>query len=118
MRTPSFSSVSAPPASEDAARLPCLTTGTPQAATTMAAIVDRFTVLAPSPPVPTMSTAFAPICAPWGSPGNVIACDSMVSARSANAHPIRPARGRAGLVSGPSRLNTVGTPISRRTAEA
>lgn len=51
----------------DAARLPCLTTGTLQAATTMEAIVDRFTVLAPSPPVPTMSTAFAPICAPCGS---------------------------------------------------
>ncbi|GAB4971686.1 hypothetical protein MAHJHV53_45700 [Mycobacterium avium subsp. hominissuis] len=39
------------------------------------------------------------------------------SASSANAQPINPARGRAGLVSGPSRLNTVGTPISRRTAE-
>ncbi|BBX25172.1 hypothetical protein GCM10009632_21820 [Mycolicibacterium alvei] len=56
IRTPSASRVSAPPDSEDAARLPCLITGTPQAATTMAAIVDKLTVLAPSPPVPTMST--------------------------------------------------------------
>ncbi|BBX96906.1 hypothetical protein MLAC_22000 [Mycobacterium lacus] len=56
MRTPSASSVSAPPDSDDAARLPCLTTGTPAAATTIAAMVDRLTVLTPSPPVPTMST--------------------------------------------------------------
>lgn len=54
---PSASSVSAPPDNEDAARLPCLTTGTPAAATTIAAMVDRFTVLTPSPPVPTTSTA-------------------------------------------------------------
>ncbi|BBY01374.1 hypothetical protein MSEO_18730 [Mycobacterium seoulense] len=57
MRTPSASSVSAPPANDDVARLPCLTTGTPAAATTIAAMVDRLTVLMPSPPVPTMSTA-------------------------------------------------------------
>jgi len=57
MRTPSASRVSAPPDNEDAARLPCLTTGTPAAATTMEAMVDRFTVFTPSPPVPTMSTA-------------------------------------------------------------
>ncbi|OBG80874.1 hypothetical protein A9X05_20355 [Mycobacterium sp. E3298] len=57
MRTPSASSVSAPPASDDDARLPCLTTGTPAAATTIAAMVDKLKVLAPSPPVPTMSTA-------------------------------------------------------------
>ncbi|ORV49966.1 hypothetical protein AWC03_00910 [Mycobacterium europaeum] len=43
---------------------------------------------------------------------------AITSARSANAQPISPARGLAGLVSGPSRLNTVGTPISRRTADA
>ncbi|KZS63483.1 hypothetical protein A4G27_02665 [Mycobacterium kansasii] len=49
--------MSAPPDNDDAARLPCLTTGTPAAATTMAAIVDRLTVLIPSPPVPTTSTA-------------------------------------------------------------
>ncbi|BBX96905.1 hypothetical protein MLAC_21990 [Mycobacterium lacus] len=43
---------------------------------------------------------------------------AITSARSAKAQPINPARGQAGLVSGPRRLNTVGTPISRRTAEA
>ena len=61
MRTPSASRVSAPPDSEDAARLPCLTTGTPAAATTIAAMVDRLTVLTPSPPVPTTSTVSVPI---------------------------------------------------------
>ena len=61
MRNPRASSVSAPPLRDDAARLPCLTTGTPAAATTMAAIVDRFTVFAPSPPVPTTSTVSLPI---------------------------------------------------------
>ncbi|KAB7757079.1 hypothetical protein MPHL43072_20180 [Mycolicibacterium phlei DSM 43072] len=43
---------------------------------------------------------------------------AITSASSPQAQPIRPARGVAGLVSGPSRLNTVGTPISRRTAPA
>ncbi|OBG80886.1 hypothetical protein A9X05_20350 [Mycobacterium sp. E3298] len=43
---------------------------------------------------------------------------AITSARSANAQPIKPARGLAGLVSGPRRLNTVGTPISRRAADA
>ena len=78
MRTPSASSVSAPPDSDDAARLPCLTTGTPLAATTIAAIVDRFTVLEPSPPVPTMSTVSLPIV----SVGTRRACLSMMSASS------------------------------------
>ncbi|KKO60751.1 hypothetical protein WR43_22050 [Mycolicibacter arupensis] len=43
---------------------------------------------------------------------------AITSASSPNAHPINPACGRAGLVSGPNRLNTVGTPISRRATEA
>ncbi|OBK41551.1 hypothetical protein A5658_18270 [Mycobacterium sp. 1245111.1] len=43
---------------------------------------------------------------------------AITSARSANAQPISPDRGRPGLVSGPSKLKTVGTPISRRTADA
>ncbi|ORW63272.1 hypothetical protein AWC20_04240 [Mycobacterium parmense] len=41
---------------------------------------------------------------------------AITSANPANAQPMRPARGRAGFVSGPRRLNTVGTPISRRTS--
>ncbi|OBI92869.1 hypothetical protein A9X01_08680 [Mycobacterium asiaticum] len=36
---------------------------------------------------------------------------AITSASSANAQPISPARGLAGLVSGPSKLKTVGTPI-------
>jgi len=43
---------------------------------------------------------------------------AITGARFSNAQPIKPARGQAGLVSGPSRLKTVGTPISRRTADA
>ncbi|OBA97403.1 hypothetical protein A5662_16935 [Mycobacteriaceae bacterium 1482268.1] len=43
---------------------------------------------------------------------------AITSARSAHAQPISPARGEPGLVSGPSRLNTVGTPISRRAGPA
>ena len=44
------------PDDELAARLPCLTTGTPDAAATTAAIVETFTVPNRSPPVPTMSS--------------------------------------------------------------
>lgn len=86
MRTPSASSVSAPPDSEDAARLPCLTTGMPAAATTMAAIVDRFTVLTPSPPVPTTSTVSVPIA----SVGIGRAWASMTSASSATSADVGP----------------------------
>jgi hypothetical protein len=42
---------------DDAARLPCLATGTPQAATMMEASVETFHVPELSPPVPTMSMA-------------------------------------------------------------
>ena len=42
--TPSASSTSAAPQAEDAARLPCLTIGTPAEAATMVAIVDMLTV--------------------------------------------------------------------------
>ncbi|OBB59379.1 hypothetical protein A5757_13680 [Mycobacterium sp. 852013-51886_SCH5428379] len=70
--------MSAPPDSDEAARLPCFITGTPEAATTMAAIVDRLTVLAPSPPVPTMSTVSCPMV----SVGMRRACLSITSASS------------------------------------
>ena len=53
--TPSASSTSAAPHADEAARLPCLTIGTPAEAATMVAIVDTLTVCAPSPPVPTRS---------------------------------------------------------------
>ncbi|GAB3001836.1 hypothetical protein MBOU_32830 [Mycobacterium bourgelatii] len=78
MRTPSASSMSAPPDKDDAARLPCLITGTPAAATTSEAIVDRLTVLTPSPPVPTMSTVSPRIA----SAGIGRACLSITSASS------------------------------------
>ena len=54
---PSASRKSAEPHIDDAALLPCLTTRAPAAVVTMAAIVEIFTVLKPSPPVPTISTA-------------------------------------------------------------
>src|SRR5882757_8590144 len=57
MATPSASSRSAAPDREDAARLPCLITGTPAAATTMAVMLEMSTLCEPSPPVPTTSTA-------------------------------------------------------------
>ena len=41
---------------EEAERLPCLTTGTPAPAATIAAIVEMFTDIDRSPPVPTMSS--------------------------------------------------------------
>jgi hypothetical protein len=53
---PRASSRSADPVADDAARLPCLTTGSPVAATTIEAIVEMLTVLDRSPPVPTTST--------------------------------------------------------------
>jgi hypothetical protein len=56
---PRASSVSAAPALELAARLPCLATGTPQAATTRLTAVETLSVWCPSPPVPQTSMALA-----------------------------------------------------------
>lgn len=86
MRTPSASRVSAPPESEEAARLPCLTTGMPAAATTIAAIVDRLTVLTPSPPVPTTST----VSVSTASAGIRRAWASITSASSATSPDVGP----------------------------
>ncbi len=55
--TPSADKTSLAPDFEDAARLPCLATGTPQAAVINAASVEILNVPCPSPPVPTMSIA-------------------------------------------------------------
>ena len=55
--TPSACSTSEAPDFDDSARLPCLATGTPAAATTIEAAVEMLSVSAPSPPVPTMSMA-------------------------------------------------------------
>ena len=54
---PSASSTSAEPERDDCARLPCLATVTPAAATTSAAMVDILMVPRPSPPVPQVSTS-------------------------------------------------------------
>src|SRR5260370_19389763 len=54
--TPSCSSTSAEPHSDDAARLPCLATLTPHAAATIAASVEMLKVARPSPPVPHVSS--------------------------------------------------------------
>ena len=59
MLTPSAVSTSAEPAFDDSARLPCLATGTPQAATTSAAAVETLKVPDASPPVPQVSIASA-----------------------------------------------------------
>ena len=56
MTTPSASRTSAVPQADEAARLPCLTIRAPAAAAAIVPIVEMFTVLAPSPPVPTRST--------------------------------------------------------------
>ena len=55
MRMPRASRTSADPDFDVIARLPCLATGTPHAATTSAAVVEMLKVPDPSPPVPTMS---------------------------------------------------------------
>ena len=55
--TPSASSTSAAPLREEEERLPCLATGTPQAATTKETAVEIFKVPSPSPPVPHRSIA-------------------------------------------------------------
>ncbi len=56
---PKASKVSAAPAFDEAARLPCFATGTPQAATTRLTAVDTLSVWCPSPPVPQTSIAFS-----------------------------------------------------------
>ncbi|MNP45387.1 hypothetical protein D3C76_1393090 [compost metagenome] len=53
---PAASSRSALPLLPETARLPCLATVQPAAATTKAEAVDTLKILAPSPPVPTTST--------------------------------------------------------------
>src|SRR5512137_1155683 len=56
MLTPIVSSTSALPQLLETARLPCLATVRPAAATTKAAVVEMLKVLRPSPPVPQVST--------------------------------------------------------------
>ena len=55
--TPKASRKSEAPDLDETARLPCLTTRAPAAAAMIAAVVEMLIVCAPSPPVPTVSTA-------------------------------------------------------------
>ena len=55
MLTPSAVSTSAEPDFDDSARLPCLATGTPRAAATIALAVEMLKLPEPSPPVPQVS---------------------------------------------------------------
>ena len=54
---PKASNRSAEPDLDEAALLPCFTTRAPAAAVIIAAVVEMLIVCAPSPPVPTVSTA-------------------------------------------------------------
>ena len=58
--TPSASSTSALPQSDEAARLPCLATRAPQAVATIAASVEMLKVPSASPPVPQVSSRSFP----------------------------------------------------------
>ena len=81
--SPSASRQSAAPHLELAARLPCLTIVTPAAAAITAPIVDRLTVCAPSPPVPTMS-----VHSRFTSNGT--ACDTIAFAAPAISSAVNP----------------------------
>ena len=74
--TPSASRTSAAPHFDDALRAPCLQTGTPPDATTIADIVETLIECEWSPPVPTMSTAAARTSS---SSGTIDACSSTAS---------------------------------------
>ena len=92
MTTPSASSTSAAPHRELAARLPCLTIRVPAAAATTVAMVETFTVWAPSAPVPTRSVSLpgtvigvAWSSSDWASPVTSVAVSPLI--RSAMAKP-------------------------------
>src|SRR5699024_7143601 len=82
-RTPSDSSTSAEPLELEAARLPCLTTTAPAPAIATADIDEMLTVLARSPPVPTMSTM-----RPATESGS--ACSYMVVTRPSTSSTVSP----------------------------
>ena len=77
--TPSASSTSAEPQCDEAARLPCLATGTPAPATTIAATVEMLNVLLRSPPVPQVSTTGVPASTGLAKPSAVAARPSSSS---------------------------------------
>ena len=86
--TSSASSTSAEPQWLEAARFPCLATGTPAPAVTIAATVEMLNVPLRSPPVPTMSTT--------GTDGSTgFANASMVRARPSTSSTVSPLVRRA-----------------------
>ena len=76
------------PDAELAALLPCLTTGTPDAAATTAAIVEMLTVPKRSPPVPTMSSTS-------GSTGSGSAASRIASRKPTISSTVSPLARRA-----------------------
>src|SRR3954464_3306463 len=99
---PSASSRSAEPHADDAARLPCLTTRAPAAATTTAAIVEMLTVCARSPPLPQVSTTGPATC-------NGGACSSIASARPSTSSSVSPFARRA--VTNPASCTGLASPV-------
>ncbi len=81
--SPRAASTSLEPDFDELARLPCLTTGTPAAAMTIAAIVETFTVPTTSPPVPTMSSAI-------GSTSNGTAASRIASRKPTTSSTVSP----------------------------
>src|ERR1700683_3843049 len=86
MATPRASSTSAVPTDDDAARLPCLHTGTPQPATMKAARVVTLMLARRSPPVPTSSTPTAPD--PGPGPSSTPSGHGTAAAIMARARPV------------------------------
>ncbi len=86
--TPSASSTSAVPTDEDAARLPCLHTGTPHPAVMKAARVVTLMLASRSPPVPTRSTVTAP--SGPGPRGHGTAASSMARASPVTSSAVSP----------------------------
>ena len=87
MATPSASSTSAVPTDDDAARLPCLHTGTPHPAVMKAASVVTLMLASRSPPVPTRSTTGPPA---WTPSGQGTAASTMARASPVTSSAVSP----------------------------
>ncbi len=86
MATPRASSTSAVPTDDEAARLPCLHTGTPEPAVMKAASVVTLMLASRSPPVPTRSTTTPPP----GSSGQGTAAATMARASPVTSSAVSP----------------------------
>ena len=112
--TPRASSTSAEPVREEAARPPCLQTGTPAPATTRAAIVETLIVPAWSPPVPQVSTSRLPSSA---GTGTLSATSSMASNMPVSSSEVSPLQRKPKMnaatcdgVAAPSRISRSAAP--------